>query len=202
MIDKRAMIHWHQDLIDDRGVDTASGFSTAGQDARFHTFVEQFLRLKNWLHKSVLDYGCGVGDLYARRRGQLTDYTGVDVNPAFIHYFKRRFPNLRSRLHVTDAIVGSFDAVFSSGVFCYRCSQKHHKRLLASLWRATRELMVVNFLTDNPATKVETREVVRYSEQDILQMLALLPDGPKLLKMEHDYPGNITVTMLRKDIEC
>jgi ubiquinone/menaquinone biosynthesis C-methylase UbiE len=62
------------------------------QRMRFEAFV-----LNHDLNgKSVLDVGCGVGDLYAhlQARGLRCDYTGFDLSPEMIQRCRSRFPGV------------------------------------------------------------------------------------------------------------
>lgn len=48
--------------------------------------------------KSVLDVGCGFGDLYAFLKKQgihLRKYVGIDINPRMIAIARKRFPKLK-----------------------------------------------------------------------------------------------------------
>jgi len=53
-------------------------------------------------HSSLLDLGCGVGDLAG-----VTDarYTGVDISPAYVAYAQRHFGGPNRRFVVGDALV-------------------------------------------------------------------------------------------------
>src|SRR5688572_18450773 len=70
---------------------------------------------------SVLDFGCGFGDMYdyCRRTIPTTRYTGIDVNPSLIAAGHLKYPDADLRVvDVFDAPVEeSWDVVVSSGVF-------------------------------------------------------------------------------------
>ncbi|RME41926.1 MAG: class I SAM-dependent methyltransferase [Caldilineae bacterium] len=75
---------------------------------------------------SVLDVGCGVGDLLAalEARGFAGCYTGVDLLPAFVAEARTRFAHRpRTRFVVGDILtltLPQHDFVFASGLFDYR----------------------------------------------------------------------------------
>jgi len=52
-------------------------------------------------HESLLDLGCGVGDLSAMTRAS---YTGVDISPAYVAHARRRFGAPGRRFEVGDAL--------------------------------------------------------------------------------------------------
>lgn len=63
------------------------------QRARF----EAFLREHDLRGSSILDVGCGLGDLYAHllRRGIEVDYTGYDLAPEMVRLCRARYPGIR-----------------------------------------------------------------------------------------------------------
>src|SRR5690348_4633106 len=73
---------------------------------------------------SVLDVGCGLGDLCGWLRANSCDarYTGIDIAPAMIEAARRRFPDARFEVRdlLSDVPNGSFDYVLSSGMFTHR----------------------------------------------------------------------------------
>lgn len=86
---------------------------------------------------SVLDVGCGQGDLYAflDARGFRGPYTGVDLSPQLIALARERFPTARFLLgDVLESAPGAHDYVVASGLFDYRTSDSP-VRLRATLRR-------------------------------------------------------------------
>lgn len=93
------------------------------QEARFETHcqIEEFAG-KPIL--SVLDVGCGFGDMgayLARTRPQVR-YVGVDVNPDLLAVGREKYPELDLRVHdVLEAdLAERFDLVCESGIFNYQ----------------------------------------------------------------------------------
>lgn len=86
---------------------------------------------------SVLDVGCGQGDLYAFlcARGFNGRYTGIDLSPELITSARERFPAAHFVLgDVLDAGLAPHDFVLASGLFDYRTSDSP-TRLRATLRR-------------------------------------------------------------------
>lgn len=76
------------------------------------------------VNSSVLDAGCGFGDLYGflRESGIAAQYTGVDAQPEFIAVAKERFPGARFECFDLNSAPPSrfparFDYVLASGLF-------------------------------------------------------------------------------------
>lgn len=100
--------------------------------------IAQVLRTELPQHPDcrLLDVGCGSQGHAALVEG---DYTGVDLNPAYIEYCSRRYPGRyltmdATRLAFEDA---SFDAVFSVGL-CHHLSREQNQRGLAEWIRVLR----------------------------------------------------------------
>ena len=89
------------------------------QEVRFAVLAELALKMPN---SSVLDVGCGFGDLFdfLERRGWHGQYTGVDIVPGLLNIAKQRHPGLDVReVDITDENTGldEYDFVISSGIF-------------------------------------------------------------------------------------
>jgi SAM-dependent methyltransferase len=67
--------------------------SPEGQALRFRVLLE----VGDWRRASILDAGCGVGDLagYLAKRGARGTYLGIDALPEMIEQARRRSPRRR-----------------------------------------------------------------------------------------------------------
>ena len=107
-------------------------FLSHDEDARkvsWRAVYDQELRFENLLEVlddsvtsySLLDVGCGLGDLlgYLRRTGRdAVQYTGVDIVPEMITGARRRYPEHDGRFVCADLLredLGKFDLVVCSG---------------------------------------------------------------------------------------
>ena len=90
-------------------------WTPSGQVARY----EAISRLSDSIHgASVLDYGCGKGDLYAHwlSRGIKPCYTGLDITPELIELARLKYPECDFRVH--DIEDGPLDREFDLGFIC------------------------------------------------------------------------------------
>lgn len=146
----------------EHGIDSASGFTKQSQQKRFDVFIKRCVR--NYDVKrppKLLDYGCGVGDLFAYLEKKLRtfEYLGVDINPTFVNRFNRTNQNAWARTVVGNIFInenyeqignlGFFDYVVASGAFCYADQQYAHPEMFLRLWSLTSECLMINFLNDN-----------------------------------------------------
>jgi SAM-dependent methyltransferase len=103
---------------------------------------------------SILDVGCGVGDLvgYLEQTGRRGPYLGVDLLPDMIDEARRRYPD--AEFQVADVAAGElegrFDLVVASGTL--NIAVEDHDRwvkdMLAAMWERTGRALAVNFTTE------------------------------------------------------
>lgn len=88
----------------------------SSQTDRFDVFVQNCFESGD----SVLDFGCGIADLYPYIKNQGLDinYTGIDIMPSFIKTAKERYGN-DVKIINTNVLyfLETFDWVYASGVF-------------------------------------------------------------------------------------
>jgi len=104
---------------------------------------------------SLLDVGCGVGDLwrYLSRQGIACDgYLGVDVNPQMIEAARRKYPN--AAFEVRDIVnhpfeEEQFDYVCESGIFNVAIPDWEQVTFetLRQMFRSCRKALAANFLS-------------------------------------------------------
>ena len=100
--------------------------------------------------KTVLDAGCGMGDLlpYLYTKADDFSYLGVDINPGFIEIAKKRYEG--HRFETGNPFDGhyrhKFDIVISSGVMNIRVKnwQKLRKLMIKNLFNLSHEALAFN----------------------------------------------------------
>ncbi len=158
-----------------------------GQLRRYHTLLE----IAPDLHKStVLDYGCGTGDLYRflKRRGIEVRYTGVDLNGNFIEIAKKKYPECEFRVvHIDggdDPFEGFYDYIFICGVFNLLVPgvKDDLKNALITLFKHCNKGLALNALSSHTPVKdpelsyTSPEEMVRFSLENLSPYLALRHD--------------------------
>lgn len=109
----------HQEGAGARGMDWRD---TASQYLRFERLLKH---LEVGAGISLLDVGCGSGELFAycRERGWEPDYLGIDVSESMVAATRRRFGDKRALLASSADMVREgrgFDFVVASGTFNVR----------------------------------------------------------------------------------
>jgi len=141
-LDKQAAIDRYNARLQEFGVSSAAlGWGHTGKQVlRFAVLAREALERPNC---SVLDIGCGFGDLYAflTNRGWKGRYTGIDINPTLLGKARERFAGatfLEADVMQNPDAVPAHDFVIMSGVFNHRMkSGDTAKHVLALLTAAT-----------------------------------------------------------------
>lgn len=104
----------------------------------------------------ILDYGCGLGYLYAYLHAARREavYTGVDILPEFVAACRAKHPEAEFRVvEAAGDIAGSYDVVFASGVFNLRThgtpaeSKGYAFDRIERLYQLADEVLVCDFLS-------------------------------------------------------
>ncbi len=151
--------------------------------------------------RSLLDVGCGLGDLAAflQERDLAVEYTGVDVLERMIDACRERLP-ARQFVHADiftggDVAPGLFDVVFCSGIF--NLDLGNNLAFLAGairrLLELAREHAVFNLLHARSPFKQQG-----YFFYDPQEVLALIPPGACDARLIDDYLPNDFTVICRK----
>lgn len=193
---------FHRQLIDEEGIDRATGFSQEGQDQRFRVILNHCLRTPITWNK-VLDYGCNTGGLldyiwHGRKVPAQLDYTGVDLVTEFLVRLKEKHPKAKTLMGcITDDDVfkhlkeqGPYNYVIASGAFCYADQKLNHLLMLQRLWDLTKDTLAVNFLSDSVSHERRTSKLIHvlYPPQFGIEVANAL--GCKYFTVHHEYREN------------
>lgn len=150
--EKATILHYHRHRVVQyaAGSVQALGWTEeAGQQRRFAALCE----IGEIAESSVLDVGCGYGDLkdFLDRRYCGFDYVGIDQMADFVLEAQRRHgqrPNCY--FCIADATTEELpvvDFVLASGLLSYRCEQADHYRdMIARLYASARRGLAFNML--------------------------------------------------------
>jgi SAM-dependent methyltransferase len=183
------------------------------QKLRFQIQKEIFVYGRKAFDISVLDLGCGFGDLYGflKTEGLLSrhhiKYTGFDIFLNFVEIAKKKYPD--ARFELIDILekehLPKFDYIFCSGVFNIRTRDvEGHLEFVKTILQRTYDLAAcgvsVNFLSEGelPVSNPEDLNSGRYyyfRPDEILNFCRSI-GGRYILR--HDYhPGDFTVYLLK-----
>lgn len=115
---------------DERAVNSSSDCDRVDQSLRAQRMrFEVFVINHNLQGCSLLDVGCGTGDLFdhLQRRGAPCEYTGIDLSPAMIRRARTRFPS-------AAFFEGNAVDAFSDKQFDYTVSIGIHNIKVSRAW--------------------------------------------------------------------
>jgi SAM-dependent methyltransferase len=206
--DKARTIARYRRRFEEHGVDPRSlGWAKGRQELRF----EVALRGLDLAFESVLDVGCGFGDLYAhlKGRGWSGRYLGLDVVPEFLEVARQRHAHdgaefLEHDLSATSA-AGSAAAFghraelgVAIGLFNHQLDgdvATFVESMLSGLWSHTTKIVVADFLS---TTADDRRDELHYSDPG--QTLALGLRYTKRAVLDHSYmPFEFTLRLWHDD---
>jgi SAM-dependent methyltransferase len=150
---------------------------------------------------SVLDVGCGFGDLFAfaRERGWAIDYHGVDLNPKLVAVAEAAHPD--GHFTVGDPIDAGldrdYDVIVASGTHNHavRDQEAYLQRTFALFAAHARRGFAINFLSDRVTFR---RPENAYTSPE--RALALALRFSRRVALRHDYmPFEFTVIVDRDD---
>lgn len=150
---------------------------------------------------SVLDVGCGLGDMWAWLRQQRTSarYIGIDISPEMISRARSLHPDAAFEVAAaTDQAFpqpGAFDYVFASGIFYLRKAnpEAYLEQAVSRMFNACRKGIAFNSLS-LWAPKRDPDEFYA----DPCSTLEVCRRITRWVTLRHDYhPGDFTIYMRR-----
>lgn len=135
--------------------------------------------------KTVLDFGCGKGDLYGfmKEKGFSPRYCGIDINKNLIELAGRKYPEAEFLVMDIDETDFNryFDIMFICGVFNLRIAgiEESMKHILRKLFGLCTEALHVNLLTSYIHRKtpelfyVKPEEILNFAITELSRSVAL-----------------------------
>lgn len=160
---------------------------------------EAFLRQNDITGKTLLDVGCGVGDLWQhlQRRNIICDYEGFDISPVMINRCRERFPNVvfGSGDFVAWGQGKSFDYSIAVGIHNIKltCGWDIFVETTRKQFELSRIAAHVSILTDRYSGFAS--HIQAWSAEKVLAMaLEITP----YVSLRHDYlPNDFSITLYR-----
>jgi SAM-dependent methyltransferase len=139
--------------------------------------------------KSVLDVGCGFGDLlgYLTEAGKRVEYTGIDINPDIVSEARKRYPGVRFECQdlTEQRVDGHFDYVIESGVFNHKLSdnERFMRDMLSAMFDHCVSAVAANMMT----SYVDYRDDHLFY-YDPGEALGFAKELSRFTSIRHDYP--------------
>ena len=177
------------------------GWNKGRQRVRFAAGLES---LREDDFGSVLDVGCGFGDLYAYlvERNWAGSYLGVDITPELISEARRLYENEGARFLCQDIRTEppdtQYDLAISIGVFNHRLESGNlsfFESMLEIMWQSSKKVVVVDFLSD--AAEIR-RDELFYADPRVIYEIA--SKFSRRIVIDHGYmPFEFQVKIWHED---
>lgn len=155
LIEKATIMHYHRHRIDAYRPGTIKALGWRGTESQIKRF-EILTTVGNLNGTSILDVGCGYGDLkaYLDQKFSNVTYIGIDQMPEFIADAKHRYRDHTDIFFTqTDFTVAEFptvDYVLASGALGYRCENRgFYSAMIRKMYAAATKAIAFNMLDHN-----------------------------------------------------
>ena len=180
---KKAIINRYNERLKIYGYDPrALGWFKGRQPIRFKVLSE----IGDLNDCSLLDVGCGFGDLYGfmTKKGLNIEYTGVDINPDLIKIAKEIYPVAHFEgKDVGEEELDNFDWVFASGLFEFKVPDDEYvKNMLKRMHEICNKGVTVDFISNY--VDFENENAYYASPEEIFSFCKTLS---KRVTLRHDY---------------
>jgi len=183
---KELQAFYNRHLQDFGDAPQAVRWTPEGQIKRYETLLQMAGDLSG---KSILDFGCGKGDLcgFIRDRGIHIRYCGIDVNENLIELAKSKYPG--TEFHAFDIeerdFNSVFDVIFICGVFNLRIAgiEESMKNIIKKIFLLAKESLHCTLLTYYVPLRnmelfyVKPEEILHYSINELSRHVRLLHRG-------------------------
>lgn len=154
--------------------------------------------------KTILDVGCGLGNLFQflKQKRIDVDYTGVDILEKMIERAKLKNPGAK---YICEDIFkncifdnNSFDIVYASGIFNLKLSDNMTflKNALETFFMLSKNTVVFNLLSTNSSDKED--KYCYYNILDVNRILEGLSYSPSSVKFIDNYLNDDFTVICKK----
>jgi len=174
-----------------------------GSKGAAHQRFRQFWAEIDFSGKSVLDVGCGFGELgnFLTKRYENVNYTGIDIVPEFIAEAKKLYPSLNfiEGDYFGNPLAQKFDVIICSGGLNSNVADNtdYRTKAIKTMYTYSNKIAAFNMLGGFPQPETKTDSNVWYA--DSLKILKTCMEiTPRVILRAHYHPKDFTIFMYKK----
>jgi len=186
LIEKATIMHYHRHRIASYKMDAVKALGWRGSESQLKRF-EVFANIGDLNGVSILDVGCGYGDLKAYLDQRFSDfvYIGIDQMPEFISEAQSVYKNdANTTFYQSDFSTVNFpkvDYVFASGALGYRCADPDfYTDMISKMFAAAKIGLAFNLL--DAACFPEDPLLIGHDVQQIFSFCKTLSQNVELIR--------------------
>ena len=164
-----SLYDYHMNLGGKRRRENAVGWLQPGSQKRNFSYVLPHLENGD----SILDFGCGIGDLLPHISKKLDkfNYVGVDINPKFIRDAKKKhsgfdFYTIEDPKQITER----FDKIVGVGVFTWYISKEDFVKTIRHLYSKCKKKLIITCIHTERASHSWESTYRGYNEEIFLDL--------------------------------
>lgn len=193
--EKERLLGFYNGLIAEHGPYSPKAVSWENESSK-RVRLSVLSEVGNLNNRSILDMGCGFGDLYDQLRTRHKDfsYTGIDINPVLISTAKEKYPGVDFQaLDFGEYKGGTTDFILSSGALSFKIDNYKEKyfSVIKHMFETAKVAVAFNMLDSSQHVNDDT--FAAYSVPEVYDFCSTLTNK---LAVRHDYlPHDFTVYM-------
>lgn len=173
-----------------------SGWSShESQKRRFEALV----RASQFKSGSVVDYGCGTGDLVAflKQSHCVVDYRGLDQSRQMVEFATIRHGPFFDHIKLDETTFDPVDYVFVSGIFQFRDpnNPNYYISLIRMLFARCQRALTLNFLSARRNESEKEPKELYLAANEIIDIAQGLSDFWTIDHSYHPGKGDVTLSL-------
>ena len=197
--DRQRLINFYGSALKKYGSRSPQAFhwiSQTDQTLRFEILSE----IGNLENCSILDVGCGVGDLYDFLRSRLGGfaYLGIDIVPEMIGQAKQKYPTADFLNEDIFNVAGEFDYLLASGSLTFNVGEgrSFYYQMIRHMYYLAKRGVGFNML--DAALYHSDQNYLVYNKQEVARFCESLADNYKIVTGYET--GDFTVFLYKRNI--
>lgn len=195
--DRQRLLDFYQTALTEFGSDNAARSVRWSRDEDQQTRFNVLLQVGDVVGHSVLDVGCGMGELYRflLRNEIETDYHGIDLVPEFIDQARNSFPEADFSVGDIFDLFQPSDFVLASGALSFKVADNddYYRQMITKMYGLATEAVAFNMLLQD--VHVDNEIYATYDPVEVADWCSALAERVEV--MDGYLPQDFTVFLYK-----